>query len=97
MADAIGWTELLDGNMILAVFTMFNTAFMGWFVPILFIVYESMLLIKTKNLMLSWLTGIIFVSLYATTQFASATVGIPLLYVMLVFELAGILYFLIWK
>jgi len=95
--NATGWTELYDGHLIGAAFEMFNFAFDGWFIPILFVVFQAILLIKTKNLTLSWVTGIFFISMYATSQFVNAQASLPIIFIILVFELAGIFYFLLWK
>lgn len=95
--NATGWNELFgDGDLIGAAFTMYDTAFAGWTVAILFIVYQFMLLLKTQNLTLSWITGIIFVSLYLTSTFVKV-ISAQLIFVILVLELAGILYFIVWK
>jgi len=96
--NVTGWTQLMDGNLILAAYTMYDAsnAFAGWLVVILFFVYQFMLLMKTRNLTLSWITGLFFVSLYITSSFMKET-AVPILFIILVFELAGILYFLIWK
>ena len=98
MVNATGWSQLMDGNMILAAYTMYDAsnAFAGWFVVILFFVYQFMLLMKTRNLTLSWITGLFFVSLYISSSFVKATT-VPLMFILLAFELAGILYFIIWK
>ena len=95
--NAIGWTELMDGKLIGAAFAMYDGAFLGWFVPLLFVVYQAILLIKTKNLTLAWVTGIFFISMYATSMFVKAQASLPIIFIILVFELAGIFYFLIWK
>jgi len=95
--NATGWPELMNGSLIGAAFAMYDGAFSGWFVPILFIVYQAVLLIKTKNLTLSWVTGIFFISMYATSMFVTARASLPIIFIILVFELAGIFYFLIWK
>lgn len=96
--NATGWNELMDGNMISAVYTMFDTAFgeMGIIVIMLFIVYQIMLYVKTENLTLLWITGVMFTSLYATSQFVNST-AVPILFFILVFELAGILYMLFFS
>lgn len=86
----------MDGHMISAVFTMYDTAFLNWTVAILFIVYQFMLLLKTRNLNLAWISGIFFASLYVTSVFVKP-ISIQVIFVILVFELAGVLYFLIWK
>jgi hypothetical protein len=93
VTNATGWTELMDGEMISAVYTMFDTAFgdMGLIVIMLFVVYQTMLYVKTQNLTLLWVIGVMFTSLYATTRFVNST-AVPILFFILVFELAGIFY-----
>lgn len=88
-----GWQKLIDGNMIGAVYDMFNVAMgaNGWPVVILFFIFQVMLYFKSRNLALSWITGIFFVSLYATSMFVEQ-LSIQIMFIMLVFELAGILY-----
>jgi len=95
--NATGWNELMDGNMISAVYTMFDTAFggMGIVVVILFFVYQLMLYMKTKNITLMWIIGIIFASLYATSSFVEVF-SVQIIFLLLVFELAGILYLLLF-
>ncbi len=95
--NATGWYELYNNaNIINAVFTMYDTAFVGWIVAILFFVYQFMLILKTRNLTLSWITGVIFVSLYMTSEFVKV-LSAQIIFVILVLELAGILYLLVWK
>ena len=95
--NATGWAELMDGNMISAVYTMFDTAFgsMGIVVVILFFVYQLMLYSKTRNLALCFITGIIFASLYATSIYVEQ-VSVGLIFLILVFELGAILYMLLF-
>ena len=93
---ACGWAELFDGNLIGAAYVMYNAAFMGWTVAILFFIYQFMLLLKTRNLTLSWVTGLIFISLYATSTFVEAA-SVQIMFVLLVFELGGVLYLSFWK
>ena len=94
--NVTGWNELLDGNIILAAFTMYDTAFATWTVAILFIIYQFMLFMKTRNLTLSWVTGIFFASMYAISTFVHA-LSIQIIFLLLVFELASILYLWIFK
>ena len=91
--NVTGWTELMNGNMISAVYTMFDTAFgsMGIIVVILFFVYQIMLYQKTKNLTMMWVIGIIFASLYAGSTFVESF-SVQFIFLLLVFELGGILY-----
>lgn len=101
MANATGWSELFDGRIITAVFTMFDAAFLGWTVAILFMVYQVMLYLKTRNVTICWVTGLFFASLYvASTEVVSSYLrieSVQIIFLILVFELAGILYMLIWK
>ena len=94
--NATGWSQLYDGNMISAAFTVYDVAFVGWTVAVLFFVYQFMLILKTRNLTLAWITGLFFASLYAVSVFVKA-VSIQAIFILLVFELAGILYFIFWK
>lgn len=99
-ANATGWSELMDANLIGAVFTMYDTAFWGFLIVILFFVYQFMLWLKTSNLTLCWVTGIFFVALFVTGETIGVwikPVAVQTIFVVLVFELAAILYLLIWK
>ena len=91
-----GWAEIMQGKLISASFVMYDAAFANWTVAILFIVYQFILILKTKNLNISWVTGIFFISLYALSVYVK-TISLQVIFVILVFELAGILYLLIWK
>jgi len=88
-----GWDKLIDGNMVGAVYDMFNVAMggVGWPVVILFFIFQVMLYFKTRNLTLSWITGVFFVSLYAASVFIEPF-SVQIMFITLVFELAGLLY-----
>jgi len=96
VTNTTGWTQLMNTDLIGAVFIMYDTAFVGWVVALLFLVYQFMLILKTRNLTLSWVTGLFFASLYAVSVFVKP-ISIQVIFVLLAFELAGILYLLIWK
>ncbi len=96
MVNAIGWDKLYDGNLIGAVFFMFDTAFAGWLVAILFIIYQAMLFMKTQNLPLCWVTGLFFAALYVSSTIVHAY-SRQVIFVILVLELAGILYIWFFK
>jgi len=94
--NATGWNELYNGQLIAAAFTMFDTAFAGWTVVILFVLYQFMLILKTRNMTLAWTTGIMFASLFAVSQFVKP-ISVQVIFIILVFELGAILYLLLWK
>lgn len=89
------WDLLLDGKMINAVYTMFNTAFLGngLVIVMLFLVYQFMLYQKTHNITLMWVMGIFFVSLYALSVFVEPF-SVQILFLILILELGGI--FFLW-
>ena len=86
-----GWNELMNGDLIGAAFIMYDTAMVHWFVPILFFVYQIMLYMKTENTTICWITGLFFICLYCVSWFA-ISVAAQIMFVILVFELAGILF-----
>lgn len=98
MADPInatGWTELMNGDLIGAAYNMYNTATFGWFIIILFCMFQTMLFIKTRNLTMMWITGAFMLSLFAASTIFTAFT-LQFMFVLLVIELAGILYFVFW-
>jgi len=99
MANVVGWDNLTSGHIITAVFTMYDAALVHWTVAILFLVYQVVLLIKTRNITLAWVTGIIFASIYASTKVLDFVkpISVQVIFILLVFELGGILYMLLWK
>jgi len=94
--NATGWSELMDTNVIGAVFIMYDTAFVGFTIAILFIIYQFMLYLKTQNLALGFITGILFASLYVVIVFFKPAI-VYLIFIILAFELGAIFYMLIWK
>lgn len=91
--QAIGWDILMEGNMIEAVYTMYNVAWLGTglIMVILFLTYQYMLYQKTRNLSLMFVTGIMFMSLYGLSQFVDQF-AFNIIFVVLLFQLAGILF-----
>ena len=99
-----GWNELFDGNIVKASFVMFDSAMAGWTVAILFLVYQFTLLLKTRNLTISWVTGVLFAAMFVSSKVISATGGpifkpisAQVIFVMLVLELGAIIYLWLFK
>ena len=83
---------------------MFDTAFMGWTIVILFLVYQFMVFVKTQTLSASWAIGALFLSMYYGASKLSISgysfikpIAGQVLVVILVIEFAGILYYWFWK
>jgi len=91
MNNVTGWNDLIEGNIMNAVYSMFDAATGGWFVAIMFFVFQSTLFIKTRNVTLCWVTGIFFASLYGLQATIMKPYSMQLMFVLLALELAGIL------
>ena len=96
IVNGTGWNELIDGHLISAVYTMYNTAFLGFFVAILFFTYQGLIYIKTRNPVLSLSTGLIFASLYGVSAFVHVN-SIKIIVFILVMQTAVTLYLLLTK
>lgn len=94
--NVTGWSELIEGKPIQAVYAMYDLAWNHWFVVILFVVFQFMLFLKTKNLTLMWVTGLFFGSLYIISNYFPLF-SRQIIFAMLVFELAGILFMWLMK
>lgn len=95
--NVTGWNLLLNASLIKASFALYNEAFVGWTIALLFVVYEFMLIMKTQNLTTAWIVGVIFASLYVGSSFVDNPYSLIVIFMILTFELAGILYYIFWK
>ena len=95
--NATGWAELYNATTVKAAYTLYNTATYGWSIGILFLLFQGMLAIKVRNPVANLVTSLMFASLYI----ASATILKPqiagIMLLMIVLELAGILYLIFIK
>ena len=96
MANATGWTELFEGNLLGAAFNMYDFFLNGWTIGVLFFVFQAMLFLKTRNLTLVWVSGLFFASMYAASVFIKAA-SMQFMFLILVLELAGVIYMLVFK
>jgi len=95
--NATGWNLLYNGNLATAAVTLFNQATAGWAVVVLFLVYQFMLYIKTRNLPLMFTTGSIFVAMFATATTFVKQSSLSIMFLLLAVEFAGVLYLAFWK
>jgi hypothetical protein len=96
MTNVTGWDELMEGSIFKSVFNMYDAALNGWFIAIVFFTFQSVLYIKTKNTTLTWVTGLLFASLYAASAFMNEYTNY-ILFITLVIQLAGIFFMMITK
>jgi len=90
MNNVTGWNELMDGNLVGASFTMFDSALGGWFVTFIFFAYLGLLLYKTKSTTSIVVGGLIFVGLYASYLQA---ITMPIIIMISALTLAGIIFY----
>lgn len=97
MVNVTGWQELMNASPIQAAYVMFNTAWAGWIIIILFFVFQLMLYLKVRNVTTNFIIGIFFASMYLTGKLGATTVGgQSVMMILLALELGGILYF-VWS
>lgn len=94
--NTTGWGDLINGNILKAVYNMYDAALYGWTVAILFFVFQSMLYMKTKNATLCWIMGLFFAALYGTSIYVKA-VTVQFMFALLIIELGGILFMIFFK
>lgn len=87
---------MMDGQLIQAAYVMFNAEVGGWSIGVLFLVYQFMLWMKTKNLTACVITTMMFVALFFSSTLLPRY-SMVIITVTLVFELAGILYLWIFE
>ena len=93
MSNVTGWNELVqDGNIINASFHMYNVNLDGWPIVLLFLTFQSMVYIKTRNLLLMWVVGLFFGALFLLSGDWIKPQAKSIVGVILVLELAGVLY-----
>jgi len=100
--NATGWNLLMNGSIVLAVFTMYDTAFLGWSIALLFFVHQIILYMKARSLTLNFIMGSFFVSMYIAAESISIfpvlkEQSINLMVLLLILQLGSILYYAFWR
>jgi hypothetical protein len=97
--NVTGYSELLNGNIFGATYMLYNNIVGGWLVALLFIVYQILIYLKTRNVVMMWVTGLIFAGMFAINQLILIVnpSSMVFIFAILVIELAGIFYYLLFK
>jgi hypothetical protein len=95
-SNSTGWIDLFNGHPVSAAYNMYLGAFGGpIFICILLIVFQIMVVMKTRNLQYSFVLGLIFMAMVGGAQYMLDW-GIPLLtnsiFIVMTLELVGMLY-----
>jgi len=97
--NATGWSSLINGDLIGASWTLYDTTFgHGWVLFLLFMLFQVMLWFKTRSIIMLFVTGLIFVGIYAAgghNMLSDQTMW--MMYLVLVFEGAASAYEWWWK
>lgn len=94
MTNVTGWDYLIAGRVIMASRLMYEYYWGDWFITLLFIMFKIILYFSTKSLTLSFISSLLFLSVMSSYIDAQA---FGLIIVIMVFELAGVLYGAFWK
>lgn len=98
VVNATGWNELVGThNPVLASYTMFNDAFNGFFVVVLFVIFQLMLYQKTKSALLGFMITIMFMALWLGNTAIINQVSVPFIFLIAVIQLGVILYNIFWR
>lgn len=102
---ACGWNELINGSIISAAYRMYDSYLLGWVAAILYLVFEFMLVMKSRNMVLVWITTAIFLGImYVPSMLSPSTTNplihpavVPVAAVVLVVTLGSLVYTWFWK
>jgi hypothetical protein len=96
--NATGWSQLMNLDLAGAAYTVYDNAFFGFHLalPILFLVTQFMLYIKTRDIVTTWLIGLFTAAMYISTIFVDPVTRTILMGVLII-ETAGILYYIFFK
>ena len=86
-----GWEYLMNGSLIQAAYSMYSIDMGGWAIGILFVVYQFMLYIKTKNLTLCVITTFFFCMIGFSALYLTKWSQVIIVSTLII-EVAGILY-----
>lgn len=89
--NVTGWDALQNGSLIQAAVQMYTIDLGGWAIGILFLVYQFMLYMKTKNLTLCVITTFFFCMIAFSSYFLPQW-SMVIIVTTLIIEVAGILY-----
>jgi len=95
MANVSGWNEIINNtNLVKAAYTMYDNAMYGNLIAILWVSFSAVLYMKTRNVGLIFFLGLLSYVVFYGLLTSSAR---GVLLVILVFELAALLYELFWS
>jgi len=94
MNNVTGWNELYDGNIVKAAYTMFDAALGGWFITLIFMVYLSLLMFKTKSASAVFVGSLLFVGLYVANL---KTITLPIIVMASSGALASVIFYFMNK
>lgn len=97
MVNVTGWNELMAGNITSAAYVVYNNSLEGYLLLVLFVVLSALLYMRTDNIELTFTLGVIFFAVFVVGFHWMGPVQYGIVLLILVFELAGILYKIFFK
>lgn len=97
MANVTGWDKLLELRIFSAVVDLFMEATANWAIPLLFVVFQVLIFMKTRDITLMWISGVIFTSFYIIMSVTFDVITMQSIFVILAVEFALILFMMFFR
>ena len=81
----------LPTDIVYAVFNAYNITFGGYFIAILYVIFQAVLLMKTKSLTLSFISSVLLISVFFGTSYMVSS-SANVIVIISVVELAAIVW-----
>lgn len=97
-ANATGWNELMvTRNPVFASYYMFNSVLSGWFIVLLFFVFQIMLYYKTKSALLGGIMSILFIGAWIGKVEYIKDTSVSMIFLILAMQVGVTLYNILWR
>lgn len=90
-ADVNGWTELMNGEIVMAAYNALNTPLGGWLIFIFYLIISLVLWSRTNSVETPTVISLIFLSSFLVTPWFNATT-FGLAVIITAFELGLVIY-----
>ena len=87
LTNVTGWTDLMSGNVVTAVYNVYNTPIGGYLILLLYIVISLVLWARTQSIELVAIMSLLFSASFLISPWLNST-GIGIVMVITAFELA---------
>lgn len=92
-----GWDSVIATNLFQGVFELYTANFGLWFVFVLFMVFQLMLYLKTRNMAMMHTLTALFAVYFAVSEAFIPSIGSSIIMVILIFYFAGLFFWVFFK